>query len=158
MGGANAHSPEVTTCSASPHGSGARRPNRSESGPITSCPTPPPSSMAETESWAKAAVEPSSRATSGSDGRYMSTVNAGSAASAPSMSTQRYVERARIRVPKVEGGMDRSYRNDTTRFHGPAGDPSHAAHGPCDIARARVGGVRDHESMCGRYASFRDAQ
>src|SRR5918998_6934694 len=28
----------------------------------------------------------------------------------------------------------------------------------CDMARARVGGVRDHGSMCGRYASFRDAQ
>ncbi len=103
MFGANAHRIDVTTCSARPHMRGARRPKRSDSGPMVSWPRAPPMSITETDSCANEADDPRSAATSGSDGRYMSTVNAGSAASAPSMMTQRYGERARGSLAESSG-------------------------------------------------------
>ncbi|GGM25476.1 hypothetical protein GCM10010102_21420 [Promicromonospora citrea] len=48
-------------------------------------------------SWASASVEPRSTATCGSAGRYMSTVKAGSAERAPSMSTHLTVDREEVR-------------------------------------------------------------
>ena len=69
MFGAIAHSRDVSTCSVSPTSTGRRRPNRSDSGPMTSWPTAPPMSVEVIVSWTAVAVVPMSRATSGSDGR-----------------------------------------------------------------------------------------
>ena len=64
-----------------------RRPNRSESGPMTSWPTAPPMSIAVIVSCAAVADVFRSRATSGSDGRYMSVETAGRAHISPSIRT-----------------------------------------------------------------------
>lgn len=69
IAGATAHRIDVTTCSDTPTSTGLRRPNRSDSGPITSWPTAPPMSIAVMVSWAAVAEVFRSRATSGSDGR-----------------------------------------------------------------------------------------
>ena len=67
--GATMHSSDVTTCAATPTSTGRRRPNRSDVGPITSCPAAAPMSMPVIVSCAAVAVVPRSWATSGSDGR-----------------------------------------------------------------------------------------
>ena len=87
IAGAIAHSSDVRTCSTTPISTGLRRPNRSDSGPITSWPTAPPMSIAVMVSCAAVADVFRSRATSGSDGRYMSVETAGRAHISPSIST-----------------------------------------------------------------------
>ena len=87
MAGAIAHSSDVMTCRTTPISTGLRRPNRSDSGPMTSCPTAPPMSIAVIVSCAAVADVFRSRATSGSDGRYMSVDTAGRAHISPSIST-----------------------------------------------------------------------
>ena len=63
------HSSDATMCTTRPIITGARRPNRSDSGPMTNCPIAPPMSVAVIVSWALPSLVPRSRATSGSDGR-----------------------------------------------------------------------------------------
>ncbi len=89
IAGPTAHSTDMTTCSATPTSTGLRRPNRSDTGPMTSCPTAPPNIIAVIVSCAAVAEVCRSRATSGSDGRYMSVEKAGSAAMNPSIRTYR---------------------------------------------------------------------
>ena len=85
MFGVTEHSSEMATCREMPMTSGSRRPNRSENGPMTSCPMPAPTSVPDNVSWTAAWLVWRSASTVGSDGRYMSVVRAGSAARAPSM-------------------------------------------------------------------------
>jgi hypothetical protein len=86
--GASMHSSDATTCRAMPTSAGRRRPKRSDIGPTRSCPRAAPSSTPEMVSATAASEVPSSAATVGSDGRYMSTVTAPRAAMAPRRPTK----------------------------------------------------------------------
>jgi len=74
-----------------------RRPKRSDSGPITSCPRPSPSRVPVSVNCTVAEDVSRSVLIVGSAGRYMSMVNGPSAMSAPSTST------SRRRAPRVSG-------------------------------------------------------
>ena len=116
-------------------------------------------------SWAPVAVVPRSRATSGSDGRYMS--GGRSAGSAPtstpsSRTTWRWGGTGRLRVRALTGetldgahGMPRCFEpiRPPTRMISISRRVSVAVTGT-----ASVGGSRHAGPMCGRYASFREAQ
>ena len=76
-------------CSAIPASSGARRPNASDSGPMTSWPSARPASVPVSVSCTAAAVVAKSSVIAGSAGRYMSMVNGPIAMSEPSSTTRR---------------------------------------------------------------------
>ena len=79
-----AHSAETTTKTATPTSNGRRRPSRSDSGPVITCPTASPTMHADNVSCAAEDVEFSSPGSSGSAGRYMSRHSGPNADSAPS--------------------------------------------------------------------------
>src|SRR3954451_4041032 len=97
MLGATSTSSEASTCSAVPAMSGRRRPNRSESGPSTSCPSASPTRVPVRVSWTAADVVSSSVVIVGSAGRYMSMVSGPSATKAPRVSAVRAVPGFAIR-------------------------------------------------------------
>src|SRR5690554_2918415 len=74
-------------CTPMPIIAGTRRPYRSDSGPITNCPNAPPIRVAVIVNCTAASPALRSRPTSGSEGRYMSVVNAPRAIIRPSSKT-----------------------------------------------------------------------
>ena len=87
MLGASAQSTDAKRCATTPVMRGRRRPRASESGPMTSCPRPSPTSMPVIVACAAASVVARSAVRLGSAGRYMSMVSGPSAVSEPSTST-----------------------------------------------------------------------
>src|SRR5690625_4898120 len=82
----------------SPTNTGARRPNRSDIGPMNSCPTAPPMRVPAIVNCTCDIPVPSSVATSGSEGRYMSVVRAPRAAIEPRSRTHLVIETRRARA------------------------------------------------------------
>ena len=87
MLGARAQSTEANRWPTTPAISGRRRPTASESGPMTSWPTPRPTSMPVIVAWAADSVVARSAVRFGRAGRYMSIVSGPSAVSEPRTST-----------------------------------------------------------------------
>ena len=83
MVGATAHASEATAWVAIPTTSGRRRPNASDSGPITSWPTARPRSIPVSVSCTAESLARRSSPICGKAGRYMSIVSGPSAISAP---------------------------------------------------------------------------
>ena len=87
--GATAQSREAQTYAARPTSSGARRPRASLRGPISSWPSPRPTSAQVSVSWTADALAPNVSRSCGNAGRYMSNESGPRAAIAPRITTRR---------------------------------------------------------------------
>ena len=87
--GATVQSREAQTYPARPTSSGARRPRASLMGPISSWPSPRPTSAQVSVSWTADALAPNVSRSCGNAGRYMSNESGPRAAIAPRITTRR---------------------------------------------------------------------
>ncbi|CPU63581.1 Uncharacterised protein [Mycobacteroides abscessus] len=132
---------------------------------MTSCPTAPPRSMPDSVSCARESGAPSSAPTSGRSGRYMSTVSAGSVASAPRSRTQRADDLGRGTAGSTEeGGMTPivTIRSRADRAHGrdpalPRRRPARRAPSPAALPVRPPAGPTRAWVACGTLEACADA-